>query len=369
MQRISVSNLQPGMIVGRNVYDASGMLLLASGFSLNQQFIQGLSQLGINSVYIENKLLEQEQVADVLREETRVMAIKSVKECFTQYGLMKKQINVDKIKFAASHIVDEIILNPDAMIQLTDIRTHDDYTFAHSVNVCSLVVLLAASIGYNQDQLKELAFGALLHDVGKVEVSNSILDKPAQLDDSEWRIMHHHPTAGFQILKKLGNVSAPSMIICYAHHEWYDGTGYPRGVAGDEIHEYARLAAIADVFDAVTADRPYRPALMAHEAYDLLMASSGTHFDPRLLAKFLQSIAVYPVGSVVELSNGNIAVVKSVHQGISWRPTVQILANAAMNTAEKGEEIDLREALAITVRRVFREREVLALMKQLKLPW
>lgn len=369
MQRVSVNNLQPGMVVGRSIYDASGMLLLASGFSLNQQFIQGLIQLGINSVYIENKLLEEEQVTDVLREETRVMAIKSVKECFTHYGLMKKPINVEKIKVAANQIVDEIILNPTAMIQLTDIRTHDDYTFAHSVNVCSLAVLLAASIGYSQHHLKDLALGSLLHDIGKVEISNDILNKPAQLDACEWRIMHHHPMAGFQILKKQGNVPAPSMIICYAHHEWYDGTGYPRGIAGDEIHEYARLVAIADVFDAVTADRPYRPALMAHEAYDLLMASSGTHFDQRLLAKFLQSIAVYPVGSVVELSDGRIAVVKAVHPGIAWRPTVQILADALMSTIEKGEEIDLREALSITVRKVFREQEVLALMKQLNLPW
>lgn len=369
MQRISVRNLQPGMVVGRNVYDASGKLLLASGFSLNQQFIHGLAQLGINSIYVENNLLDEELVVDVLREETRVMAIKSVKECFANYGLMKKKVDVDKIKIAASHIVDEIILNPTAMVQLTDIRTHDDYTFAHSVNMCSLTVLLAASIGYNQAQLKDLALGSLLHDIGKVEISNDILNKPMQLDDSEWRIMHHHPMAGFQILKKQGNIPAPAMIVCYAHHERYDGAGYPRGVAGEEIHEYARLAAIADVFDAVTADRPYRPALMLHEAYDLLMASSGTHFDPRLLAKFLQSIAVYPVGSVVELSNGATAVVKAVHSGIAWRPTVQLLADASMSTAVRGEAIDLRETLSITVRKVFREQEVLGLMKQLNLPW
>ena len=368
MQRISVSNLQPGMVVARNIYDSSGMLLLASGFSLNQKFVEGLIQLGIGSIYIENNLLDQEQVVDVLREETRVMAVKSVKECFSAYSLTAK-VDVDKIKSAASQIVDEIILNPDAMVQLTDIRTHNDYTFAHSVNMCSLAVLLAASIGYNQPRLKELALGALLHDIGKVEISNEILNKPMQLDDTEWRIMQHHPMAGFQILKKRGNVPAPSMIVCYAHHERYDGSGYPRGVAGEEIHEYARLAAIADVFDAVTADRPYRPGLMLHEAYDLLMASSGTHFDQRLLAKFLQSIAVYPVGSVVELSDGAVAVVKSVHQGISWRPTVQLLADAALNTAVRGQVIDLRDALAITVRKVFRERDVFALMKQLNLPW
>ena len=99
------------------------------------------------------------------------------------------------------------------------------------------------------------------------------------------------------------------------------------------------------------------------------MASSGTHFDPRLLAKFLQSIAVYPVGSVVELSNGAIAVVKAVHSGIAWRPTVQLLADASMSTAVRGETIDLRETLSITVRKVFREQEVLALMKRLNLPW
>ncbi len=368
MQRVSVSNLLPGMVVARSIHDANGILLLAKGFSLTQKFIDGLVQQGIVSIYIENNLLEQEQVEDFLREETRVVAVKSVKTYFSHYGLTDK-VNVEKVKTAANQIVDEIILNPDAMIQLTDIRTHNDYTFAHSVNVCALSVLLAASMSYNQERLRELALGALLHDVGKLEISNDILNKPSQLDPDEWRIMQHHPKAGFQILKKRGQVSTPAMIISYAHHERYDGSGYPRGVAGDEIHEYARLVAIADVFDALTADRPYRSGLMLHEAYDLLMASSGAHFDPRLLAKFLQSIAVYPVGSVVELSDGSIAIVKKVHAGVSWRPTVQMLADAAFNTAVRGQTIDLRDQLALTVRKVFREREVLSLMKQLNLPW
>ena len=212
MQRVSVSNLLPGMVVARNIHDANGKLLLAGGFTLNQKFIDGLAQQGIVSIYIENSLLEQESVEDFLREETRVAAVKSVKSYFSHYSLTGKA-DVEQVKTAANQIVDEIILNPEAMVQLTDIRTHNDYTFAHSVNVCALSVLLAAAMSYNQERLRELALGALLHDVGKVEISNAILNKPAQLDPDEWRIMQHHPKAGFQLLKKRGNVSTPAMII------------------------------------------------------------------------------------------------------------------------------------------------------------
>ncbi len=364
MQKISVAYLKPGMVVGRNIYNLEGSLLLAAGIELNFQYIEKLKKQQIGSVYVTNHLLGDVEIPEVIREETRVQAVQAVQKSYKEFSV-KRKLNIIELRSTADQILDEIIGNRGVMIQLTDIRTYDSYTFSHSVQVCVLSVLIAISMGYPEQRLRELAIGALVHDIGKTAIPLDILNKPARLSDGEMDIVREHTKIGFDLLRNQGYLSAKSIYIALSHHERFDGSGYPRGISGKEIHEYARVVAIADVFDAITADRPYQKAKLPDEAYEILMSGSGTQFDTDILRIFFKHISIYPIGSMVELNTGEWALVTHVYSGIPFRPCVKILADKDGNRPSQSREVDLTEQLTLTIVRVLREEEYVARFKDM----
>lgn len=361
MQRIAVRDIVPGMVTARNIYSAEGALLLSEGAVLNPQYIRRLLELGIPSVYIQGPMLVNLEIPEILAEETRLRAIRSVKLAFEDFRLTKK-IDMGQFRDMTESIVDEVIRNPNAVFHLNDIRMFDDYTFAHSVNVCVLAVLVGAGLQYTPRQLMELGIGAILHDVGKMAIEKKILNKPGRLTDPEMDMMRLHPELGFEILRKYSSqLSWLSIHVAYQHQEKVDGTGYPRGLKGDEIHEYARITAIADVYDALTSDRTYRQGLSPSQAYEFMLAASGTHFDTELLREFLRHVALYPVGSVVELSTGDIGVVTHVLPGMQARPTVRVLIDENNTLLETPVDLDLSAELTLFIERILDANAVAAL--------
>jgi HD-GYP domain-containing protein (c-di-GMP phosphodiesterase class II) len=356
MQKISVSLLETGMITSRNVFGADGQLLLGDGVKLTNNYIKRLKEMGIPAVYIQNEYLKDVEVPLVLAEETRVKAIFTVQAAFGEFQKYKR-ISLNKLNSVAKLLIDEIILNSKSMVHLTDIRTYDDYTFGHSVNVCVLSVLTGITLGYNELKLKELALGALLHDVGKIAVPVEILNKPGKLNDEEMAVMQKHSEQGFEILRKNPEISLLVSHVAFQHHERYNGSGYPRGLCGQDIHEYARIVALADMYDAMTADRSYRKAMPPHAAYEILLASSQYHFDIDILRVFISNIAIYPVGSVVELNNGSFGIVVKVQAELQTRPTVQLID---IQSGRKGKLLDLTNNLTIFVSKVLNESETIA---------
>jgi HD-GYP domain-containing protein (c-di-GMP phosphodiesterase class II) len=365
MQKIAVKDLTPGMVAAKSIYNADGRMLLAEGATFTKHYIKRLQEIGVWVVYIQNPLAASIDVPDILAEETRVKAISTVKEAFEGFRNTKK-IDMGQFKQLTESIVDEVIRNPNAVFHLNDIRMYDDYTFAHSVNVCVLAVLVGASLQYTPRQLMELGVGAVLHDVGKMAVEKQILNKPGHLSESEMDLMRRHPEWGFEILRKYSaQLSWLSIHVAFQHQEKFDGSGYPRGLKGTEIHEYARITAIADVYDALMSDRPYRPALSASMAYEFLVSGSGTHFDPDILGEFLRHIALYPVGSMVKLNTGDIGIVTQVFPGLQTRPTVRLLVDAADALYESEAEIDLSIELTVFVDQVLPESDVAALVRRI----
>lgn len=358
MQKISVENIQQGMILARSIYSASGRLLLSEGTELNSVLQARLLSQGIYSIFIDTAYDVVLESLDPIKEQTRLDATISVQNCFKQYSLTQK-IDDKAVNESVNRIINEIINNKDAVIQLTEVRSHDDYTFKHCTNVCVLSVMLGIAAGYGLGDLKKIGVGALLHDMGKVVVPREIINKPGRLTGPEWACIKTHPQTGFDILKQTGKFPLLSALIALNHHERFDGSGYPNGIEGNEIHEFARLAAICDVYDALTSDRPYRKGMPANQAYDVLLAGSGTQFDPELLRMFVQRIAIYQPGSFVELSTGEIAVVTKITAGIPWRPSVMPVLDANKQKILQWEEINLARKFNITIIRILDESECL----------
>lgn len=364
MQKISIHNLQPNMVVARNIFSPDGVLLLSADTALTTVQIDRLRLFGLSSVYIKNPFTDKEldsdiidTIPEVVREETRVQAVQIVHNSFQNLAA-NRELDAQHFKATTDFLIDEVLKNRGAMIHLTDIRARDGYTFGHSVNVCVLAALTGVQLGYNITKLRELALGALLHDTGKMLVPKEILVKPGPLTACERTVMEQHPDFGFDLLRKQGEIPLISAHIAFQHHEKFDGTGYGRGLSGADIHEYARIVAIADVYDAITSDRPYKEGMLPHEAYEIMMSLTGTHFDPYILRVFLNQIAVYPLDSIVRLNTGAIALVTKVVPGMQTRPTLKVLFDAAGTRLADGPEIDLTKHLTTFITKVFSPAEI-----------
>ncbi len=363
MQRVRISQLTPGMITARNIFDAEGRMLLAADMEITESYIHRLQEMEVYAIYVRNPLFDDVEIPLVLSEETRNQSMQTVKRAFDVLRNKRTDVSFDEVQVVSRRIVAEVLRNRRALVHLTEIRSHDDYTFAHSVDVCSLAVLTASHMGYSELKLQELAIGALLHDIGKTKVDPALLNKQAALDEAEMVVMRGHTMLGFDLLRNCqGAMTLPSIHIALQHHEQYDGTGYPRGLGNEEIHEYSRIVAIADVYDAITSDRPYRKAMLPHEAYELMLMKGNQHFDPVILPLFLQRIAIYPVGTVVRLNTGDIGVVLSVPPEMPLRPILRLIMDKKRRLYPSVVEYDMQNHLTSFIDQVVDGQELLKLI-------
>lgn len=222
-------------------------------------------------------------------------------------------------------LVASVVRNPNALLCLTRLKDRDRYTSMHSVNVCIFALAFGRHIGLTIDDLYELGVGALLHDLGKMRVPLEIINKPGPLTPEEFDVMKAHPQYGRELLAECGEIPERALAVAYHHHERYDGTGYPEALKGREIQLFPRIVAICDVYDAITSARSYNVPISEHAALRKLYDGRGTAFEPRTVDKFIQCIGVYPVGSVVGLTNGETAVVVTVNEEDRTRPIVKLL--------------------------------------------
>jgi len=222
---------------------------------------------------------------------------------------MGKAIDVDSAQTLVEEISDSVMRNPGALIGLARLKTKDDYTYMHSVAVCALMVALARQLGLNDSQTRAAGLAGLLHDIGKMAIDSDILNKPGRLTDEEFVAVKRHPTAGFNMLRESGNVGNIALDVCLHHHEKIDGTGYPKGLKGDQISLYARMGAICDVYDAITSNRPYKQGWCPAESLRKMAEWAKSHFDEKIFQAFVKSIGIYPVGTLVRMDSGRLGVV------------------------------------------------------------
>jgi HD-GYP domain-containing protein (c-di-GMP phosphodiesterase class II) len=281
--------------------------------------------------------------------EERVKAERIQREaCQLVTGMMDdvrlgRQPDIERVNPVVENIVGSIFRNQDALLGLSRIRRMDRYTFEHSVGVSVLMVSFARTLGLERDIIHQIGFGALLHDIGKVLVPSEILNKPGRLSEDEFVVMRMHVAHSQAILADSPGISPVALAVAAEHHERVDGSGYPARKRESDISQYGRMAAIADVYDAITSDRVYHKGIEPHAALGKLLEWSEQHFESTLVQQFIQCVGIYPVGSLVRLESGRIGVViESARAGL-LRPVVRVLVDAKTRRFLRPLDIDLSE--------------------------
>ncbi|MBZ9625890.1 HD-GYP domain-containing protein [Clostridium sp. FP2] len=368
MRLVPIEFVKPGDSLAKTIFDNDGRVLLRKGVALTENFLLRIKGLQIYSVYINDKYSDI-IIEDVIKPELRQTAIKAIKDTFyslEKYSLYSNDANFNKKRFAkekqsyfesigniAKNIIDEIISKKNVMINLVDIKSMDNYTYQHSVNVAIISLVLGVQLQLNQGDLYTLCMGALIHDIGKVLIPKEIILKPGPLTEEEFKIMKEHTTKGYDYLKDSLDISAPSRIVALQHHEKVNGCGYPDNIKDKSINRFARIVAIADVYDALTSDRPYKKAMCPNNAIEYIFAHSDTQFDYKMVKAFSKAVVPYPPGTLVKLNTGDICVVTRVFPTYALRPEVKIVKSGAYyNSQEVGITISLVEKLDLVIENI-----------------
>jgi len=252
-----------------------------------------------------------------------------------------RAVDTTVAQHVVQEIADSVVRNSEALIGLARIKMADDYTYMHSVAVCALMVALARRLGLDEAQTRSAGAAGLLHDLGKAAMPLAVLNKPGRLTDEEFTLIKSHPAEGHAILLAGNTTDAIVLDVCLHHHEKTDGSGYPKGLRGDDISLFARMGAVCDVYDAVTSNRPYKSGWDPAEALRKMAGWAEGHFDPTVFQAFVKCLGIYPIGSLVRLSSGRIGVVMEQSGGSLLMPRVKVFFSVKKDERIEPEVIDL----------------------------
>lgn len=314
MRIVDINHIKPGMILARPVFHPiDGKLLLHQNVKLQEQYIKRLKELQYTHLYIQD-LDDTDADLDILepvKQETKIKAIRVLRETLEAYE-KNQETGLGQLREVVAEMIDQIYENKEVVYNMIDIRSYDNYTYAHSVNVCTLALIMGCWMNLTRQDLEILGIGALLHDVGKIYINLEILNKPEPLLPEEYELVKTHTVKGYELLKEKMSISYISAHIAYQHHERVDGSGYPRGLSHEKIHRFAKIVAVADVYDAMTSQRVYREALPSDQVLKELKSGADLKYDRISVESLERVVAPYLVGSVLTLSNGEEVLVTNV---------------------------------------------------------
>ena len=360
MLRLAMDAVRPEMLAAVDVMDPGGRFLIRAGRPFQENHIEMMQNLGFGSAYVNLPYFSQTPPqGDIVRPELRTEGVKLIRHVYDDFRT-KREVDGSPLRELASKLVDEVIRNRGQLFQFVDLRTPETYLPAHVLNVAVLSLLTGLKMEYPPAKLHELAIGALVMDIGEMLVSPEILRKKGKLEPSEMLEVKKHPEAGFEGLrKKMRGLPAPSLHVAYQHHESFDGKGYPRQIGGGDIHEFARIASAADMYDALLSDRPFRHYYLSNEAASILHALSGRLLDPEIVTHLTSCLAVYPQGSLVQLDTQELCEVEAVSVQHPARPRLQLLTDSWGNRRKERESIALEKMTSRYIARVLKDQEIM----------
>ena len=378
LKRIGIEQLRPGMFIHDLSSDFESRPFIGSRFMLDHaKQTDRIVAAGIKEIYIDtsqgldvpgaptaadvsmdlDRAIAQISAArtpvclpvDVSEELTPARNIRLQAQTFTRNAMQNIRRKRPVDFSAATPIVESITCslsqNAGALLSLCQIKDKDDYTFLHSVSVCTFMVAFARSLGLDAIAIRHAGLGGLVHDLGKAYTPEIILNTPGPLSDEEFAVIRHHPADGHRILESQSGLPDAALQIALQHHERLDGSGYPGKLKGDDISPLGQMAAIVDVYVAITADRHYRKGIPPAEALRKLLEWSKFHFDRELVQAFIRCVGIYPVGSVVRLESGRVAIVIEQSAQSLLQPKVRVVYHAKHKRFLMPEDLDLSRSL------------------------
>jgi putative nucleotidyltransferase with HDIG domain len=391
MRRASIKSLPPGSTLAKPILNDRGGVLLTAGTELTDRYVRHLIERGTGAVMVEDPDTDDIEIPDVISDSLRSTATHTVYKVFEAVdtaashlkgkspseiaaSLRSKEFQATAQRLvpvdALLSVVDEIlneVMDAELLTGMAAIKSYDNYTFAHSVEMATAAIMIGRKLRLDRGSLKRLARGCLLHDIGKIFVADSILNKQGKLNDEEQKLMRLHPIFGFELLTSVQPNDVLINHVALQHHERQDGTGYPRGLSGTNrvdrpkfgnegrILLIAEIAAVADVYDALASDRPYRGALAPETVIEIMRGMAGTVLNRELFDIFLSTVPVFPVGMTIRVTAGQQrgyrGVVARVNRRHLDRPVIRILRDFADQRVQPFE-IDLVQAEDVQIESV-----------------
>ncbi len=337
MRLKSLEHVEVGEILGKPVYDDKCQLLLAKDVILTQNYIDRLKKANVQCIFIEDELSEGLEATYIVSDTLKIQSVMTVKNAFkdlaerkgTNYNIK----SIDSIKQVVDDMMRVIYDNPHTLYCMTELMGTDMYTYNHSAEVAVLSMLVAKSMKLNDTFIQKIGVGAILHDIGKMQIPADLLNKVEPLNDEEIKQVKDHVQLGYDLLKDNDFISPISRQIVLLHHEKLNGSGYPYMLSGDDIPIHVRIVTLCDIFNAISSNRAYKGRINADEALETIRAEAIYELDRDIYYHLLKVVNIYPVGTLVELSNGEVGIIIKENLDAQTRPVVQIIRD------KKREEI------------------------------
>lgn len=374
LKKITIEQLEPGMYVHQIIEQKGSLSVKNQGRVTSKAIVATLKKHGVKTLTIDTEKAFDPNIGDAtvsvsteqaaaLNENKAVQRValgaelgraaklheqgKAIQKLLLQSVQKETPFDASIPKTFSNKLVESVDRNPDALLCLTKIREKDDYLLEHSLNVAILLANFGKFLGMSEEEVQDLSYAGFLHDLGKIKIPDEILHKPGRLTDSEMDVMKSHVQHGVDYLQDT-NIAQPLIQAISEHHERLDGLGYPKGKPGKDISYAGRMLAIADMYDALTADRVYKAGMSSQKAFSILMNEAPTRLDISLVQQFIKCLGVYPVGSLVLLSNERLAMV--IEQNDSpLTPVVKVFYSVKQGHYLTPKDVDLSSDKTLTI--------------------
>ncbi len=348
MRLISTDKCIEGMMVAKTIQLANDNIVINKNMRLKQRCIEKIKETGITHIYITNESFCEFIIQDCIKEETRQEIVMLIHKQISNLN-HSDNLKIEKLEIIIKDIINQILSTENLILNLLEIRSIDDYTFIHSINVGILSMITGIIMNFSRHTLLDLGLGAILHDIGKTRVPLDILNKRGRLTDKEYSEIKKHTLKGFDIIQNSGKLNEDSSSIALNHHERYDGKGYPNGLKGEDIPLFSRIVSVMDVYDALTNNRVYRPKVKKNEAIDYIISMSDKQFDPNIVKSLTSNISAYSIGQGILLSTGQKGYILNISSKNPTRPLVRITHNVNGKKLNRPYNINLIRKIDIKI--------------------